>query len=171
MKWIQPQTAAEVEWQQAKVEMRKLRVTFVRWYIPLAVLTAYIVYRVNPSEAPRVAWILASLMVILPAWFRLIVWTSTKAKIIYEITDRGLFSRSGKSFFYPWNHVEGYRFADHPGAPGLRTLEVKIRRFRKWRCLAFDPLEVKEPALHAIMEEHLPGKRRDATFGDVSSQT
>jgi hypothetical protein len=156
-KWTMPKSAAEWEQQEARKALRKMLRTYVKWFIVLGGAAAYIVYRFYRDEFGRVLAAISAAAALFPAHLASSVVRLAKTGRTYSISDGGLRERA-RGQLWRWDRIEAYRFSDHPGVPGIRCLEFKIRHHRKWRRWPFDTALMEEAVLRAILAEYLPGR-------------
>jgi hypothetical protein len=87
-------------------------------------------------------------------------WLKGRRGVTYEVGRAGLGMPEPLMVVrWRWHTIEAYELTSHPDMPGFRCLAFKAKRSAGWNMWFFDPFEVDESALCAILEEHLPGKR------------
>ncbi len=160
VKWITPKIAAEWKWKQERGVRLKALKTWLLWFPPLAAITGYIIYRLDPTILLRLVFSLIASYVIFPLWFYLIMWLQSKLELPgYVIRDKGLLIQAGRSSkFYHWIEIEYYRISDSEEIPGLRKLEFKSTKRKKIEQWFFDPNDVDESRINTSLNGYLIGK-------------
>lgn len=163
LKWKQPKAAVDRDVRRNLDLAKSMARRYVIWWVLLGGAALYIVYRLAPDMVLRVMLQMIVGALIFPAYIIALTVLSIKFDAAFRIDERGLMRLGGRSFQYNWQDVKGYAIRDDPELLGVRILKFKTRRSSKWRKWCYDPSEVDESTLRAILEEHLPGKCWDTT--------
>jgi hypothetical protein len=161
LRWTKPSRVADWEWRRKKGEFGPLAWRFLRWSLPLALICVCLTHLFAPQHFRRAAMLAIGLPVFFLARLYSDGWVNSRSSNKYEVCETGLRIGPGIPVRYRWRDIEGYRLVDHPELQGIRGLSFKVNRFRRWRTWWFDPSELHEARLRAILEEHLPGKSWD----------
>jgi hypothetical protein len=166
LKWKQPKAVEQEEWCEAGPQMKQMLRCWFKWWIPLAPLTVYLVSRIDPTSTWRTAQCLAEGILVFPLWFYAMIRLQRLMSTWYEIGDKMIVGRSGSSSRgYRWSQVEAFRISSRDDLPGIRFFEFKVKGLKRWNRWGFNPSEVDESRLRAILDEHLPGKCWDNVTG------
>ena len=144
----------------------------IRWGIPVAVLVACAAYFIQPMLAVVALIAVMGFAVMLSAWLWFLTLYPRPGNARYELTSAGIrIVTAGAYTFRRWQHFEQYRIYEFSEAPGIRVIELKshLPYIPTTSRLFYDPKAVDEPALLSILDQHLPGKRRDGPAGPASS--
>jgi hypothetical protein len=162
IKWRQPKADEQLRRKRSADEFhRAIKICVITWVVG-GIPTLYLIHMCVPEQFWVSAGCLAAVAVLFPVWLASFVHIESRAA--YSLDGRrGAHRNTPPIRWYRWRRIEGYRLGDHPDVPGLRVLHLKIARvwFERgwgWARWAFDPAEVDESALRAMLEEHLPGK-------------
>lgn len=166
IKWKLPRRAADVELRRSWNQLKALRWHYLATWVILGGSKLYQVLQLHPHDLARTAAGIVAIAAVLPALGYLYLYLHIRfIGVRYDINDSGLRRRSDRTVLYRWDNVDAFRFGDYPGVPGIRVMDFRVQRTQKWRRWAFDPSEVKESAIRAIMENRLPGKHWDKKPG------
>lgn len=161
MEWTEPPEAAEWEQRRTTSQFKTALKTFLKWAIPVAILGVYLVYRLAPEKVDdAVAFLVGT--VLIGGLINLAARTlrAGRAPDRYSLQPKGLrVGRLGQLF--QWGAVKAFRIADHPELRGVRCLEFTTQRAKGWVRWSFDPAELDEAKLRAVLDEYLPGKQSD----------
>jgi len=158
LKWKQPKLAAD--WERTHVAAGR-RVPPALQALALAALFGLYMFLTKHSVvAIHFILMFGVLDLAFPAFSR---WRKRRSGTTYVVGPIGLSIPQPMIVArWRWPTIEAYALTDHPDLPGLRCLAFRARRSMAWNLWFFDPFEVSESDLRAILEEHLPGKLVDS---------
>ena len=157
--WTEPAQATEWELRRKTAEFKKALKTFLKWTIPLAVIGIYIVYRFAYRYLDRAIDVLV-VWVVVEGFMHLVAprLRFSRSPEQYAVEPRGL---RGGQFRCRWRSVRVYRIVDHPELYGIRCLEFMAGPLKRWNRWSFDPAELDEARLRAVLYDYVPGKYSD----------
>jgi hypothetical protein len=159
--WTEPAQATEWELRRRTAEFKRALKIFLKWTVPLAVVGLYLIYRFAYRYFDRavdlvVVWVLiGGFMHLVASKLRF-----SRGRARYALEPRGL--RGGQpAVRFRWGVMKAYRIVDHPELYGVRCFEFMAGRFPAWIRWSFDPTELDEARLRAVLYDYLPGKYSD----------
>ena len=153
--WDTPAIVIAWEWRNEILPtLKKLYRLFVFCSFLLGIPALGIVYSLAPERLPRVTGSLTALTFLYPLALGFQMWFGHRSGSQYRIKDKGLLRHSSnKGRLYKWSDIGGYRFFDHAGAPGIRVLEVTIKRYKKPISCCFDSGQTSERDITDLLSQ------------------
>jgi hypothetical protein len=167
IEWCDPKVVFEWDKQQVKSIVANLWLITTKWTWLLWVVALPVAYYWGPlAYAPQVfsRWFktLFFMGLFFPTAFSLLIGASILPKLLcktgdrYELNDEGVFRHSlVLPLKVSWKRIEIYRFAEHEELSNIRVLQFKIKGIKRWYQFSFDPQEIKENEIAAVLNNNL----------------
>jgi hypothetical protein len=169
VEWSDPQVVFEWDKQQTRLFLIRAwqSITICTWLLWMVALpVAYFLGRqsYSPQSFSRFFGSLIVLALLFPTVFTLLICNSLLMKLVskqgdrYELNGKGIFRHSSSApLRVSWKRIENWRFAQHQELSEIRVLEFKIKGIKGWHCFSFNPRDVEEEQVNAVLVENLGG--------------
>lgn len=166
IEWNDPEVVFEWDKQQVKSIVANLWLVTTKWTWLLWVIVLPAAYHWGPQAyAPQdfLRWFksLFFLGLLFPSGFTLLIGGTILPKLLcktgdkHELNDKGIFRQSlVLPLRVSWRRIETWRFADHRELANVRVLEFKIKGIKGWYQFSFDPQQIKEDKIQAVLSNH-----------------
>lgn len=174
IEWRAPQAVVKQEENALRamgaLMWRTVKRTLLMLCLPAAVL-GYVAVSQELAAGASLHWLISLALpkllggALIVLMFAVVFFLDLRSKkaIRYEVSEKGLRCHSPtQGWSVAWKRVDGYCFRDHDDEPGLRVIECSLKPIRFLKAtgqdyrlqLPFDPHEVEEKQVQAVLQQH-----------------
>lgn len=158
LRWSEPKDAVRCRWRNEALPLcRREARAWLKWMPLLGLPALATVWIWAPEHGPRVALALLTCGAMLPAYGYLDDWMRYHLGSVCVVSRRGVYKHRALW----WRDVAGWAIGAHPELPHVRRLFVKARYSDRLFTFDFDPRQVSEEELRAVLNRFAPRSTRD----------